>query len=135
MRPDPPSEALAGRSTRASGLKLAHIAGVDVHLDPSWGIIFLLVLWSLAAGYLPAAAPGNPVHGYWIAGVIASLLFFASILTHEMSHAIVAGRLGIATPAITLFLFGGVAQMEDEPRDPGTELRIAAVGPFTSFAI
>jgi Zn-dependent protease/CBS domain-containing protein len=117
------------------GVSLFHLAGIDVRLDYTWFLIFALILVSLSAGYFPRSLPGQSLVGYWVAGTLASLLLFVSILLHEFSHALVARRSGIRVPAITLFLFGGVSHLEDEARTPATELRVAAVGPVTSFAL
>jgi Zn-dependent protease len=117
------------------GLYLFRVAGIRIHVDRSWILIFLLVLWSLSFGYLPHAEPDRPALAYWVAGLAATLLFFCSILAHELAHSLTALRAGIPIPAITLFLFGGVSQMSEEPREPGTELRIAIAGPLMSFAL
>jgi Zn-dependent protease/CBS domain-containing protein len=120
---------------RRRGLSLFRVAGIDIRLDYSWLLIFALILVSLAVGYFPQAHPYQTTVGYWIAGLIGTLLFFASILIHELSHALVARLSGIPVPTITLFLFGGVSQMEEEAHQPSTEFRIAVVGPLTSFAL
>src|SRR5919198_2982046 len=117
------------------GLRLMHIAGIQITIDPSWFLIFLLIVFSLSAGYFPRAFPGQHVSAYWGAGVLATLLFFASILVHELAHALMAQRAGIHIPEITLFIFGGVARLSEEAEDPKTELTIAIVGPLTSFAL
>ena len=118
-----------------SGLPLFRIAGIQVQLDYSWFLIFWLVLLSLSVGYLPGTHPGHDSVAYWSAGLAATLLFFLSLLAHELSHALVALRSGIQVPAITLFLFGGVSHMSEEPRRPATELRVAIAGPLMSFAL
>lgn len=118
-----------------SGLPLARIAGIDVRVDYSWFFIFLLILVSLAVGYFPNQYPGAGTTSYWIAGAVAALLLFVSILAHEFSHALMARHRGIRVPTITLFLFGGVSHMEEESESPATELRVAAVGPFASFGL
>jgi Zn-dependent protease len=117
------------------GISLFRIAGIQVRLDYSWFLIFLLVLASLSLGYLPRAHPEQPAVRYWLAGAAATLLFFLSIVIHELAHALVALRAGIRVPSITLFLFGGASQLADEPSQPGIELRVAAVGPLTSFLL
>ncbi len=117
------------------GFPLFRVAGIQIRIDYSWFLIFALVLVSLAAGYLPRAHPGMTTGAYWAAGLAATLLFFLSILAHELAHSLVALRAGIKIPAITLFLFGGVSHMEEEPRSPGDEIRIAIVGPLTSFGL
>ena len=120
---------------RRSGIHLFDIAGIQIRIDYSWFIIFLLVVWSLSAGYFPARYPGETASSYWLAGLVATLLFFASVLIHELAHALVAIRAGIEIPEITLFLFGGVSRLSEDPKDPRTELKVAAVGPLASFAI
>ena len=77
-----------------SEIDLFKVAGVQIAIDYSWLIIFVLVLWSLSAGYFPELHPGYPGTEYWMVGLAATLLFFASIVIHELSHAIVANRLG-----------------------------------------
>jgi len=121
--------------TGGRSLTLFRIGGIDVRLDLSWLLIFALILVSLAAGYFPNTHPGHSTLDYAVAGLVATLLFFGSILAHEFSHAVVARLSGVRVPAITLFLFGGVSHMEDEAASPGQELRIAAVGPLASFAL
>lgn len=128
----------AGPATAAharGGIALFRVGGILVRLDYSWFFIFLLLLWSLAAGYLPAAHPNQPAGFYWLAGLVAALLFFGSILLHELAHAFAARRYGIETPEITLFLFGGVSQMRAEPARPAAELVIAIAGPLTSVLL
>lgn len=120
---------------RPSGLRLMNIAGIQVTIDPSWFLIFLLVVFSLSVGYFPREFPGQSVYVYWGAGVLATLLFFASVLVHELAHSLMAQRSGIHIPEITLFIFGGVARLSEEAKDPKTELTIAIVGPLTSFAL
>jgi Zn-dependent protease len=128
------NDAKAGPLSR-TGISLFQLAGIEVRLDTSWFLIFLLILVSLSAGYFPNEYPDQRTTLYWLAGTGATLLFFLSILAHEFSHAVVARLSGVSVPAITLFLFGGVSHMEEEADTPGSELRIAAVGPLTSFAI
>jgi Zn-dependent protease/predicted transcriptional regulator len=111
------------------------VGGVQVSLDYSWVILFVIVLWSLAAGYFPYTYPGYTRTSYWIVGLAATFLFFASVLIHELSHALVANRLGEEVNRITLFIFGGMAHLSSEPRNPFDEVRIAAVGPLTSAVL
>ncbi len=117
------------------GFKLFKIAGIQITLDYSWLIIFVLVLWSLSSGYFPHHYPGQDIQTYWIAGFIAAILFFFSILAHELSHSLVAIHSGIKIPEITLFIFGGVSRLSEEADDPKTELKIALAGPLSSFAL
>ena len=128
------AEQLAGRG-RSGVFSLFKIAGIRISLDYSWFIVFALVIWSLSAGYFPRNFPGQTTQTYWIAGLIATFLFFASVLIHELSHSLMAMRSGIHIPEITLFLFGGVSKLSEEPRDPKTELKIAIVGPLSSFGL
>jgi len=124
-----------GEDKSFRGISLGKIAGIQINLDFSWFFIFALVLFALAAGYLPRAFPGQSTQTYWLAGLIATLFFFASVMAHELAHSLVAIRQGIEIPEITLFIFGGVSRLSQEPTDPGTEIKIAAVGPLTSFAL
>jgi Zn-dependent protease len=109
--------------------------GIPVYLHFSWAIVFGLMAWTLATGYFPALDPGRPSHAYWLEGLLASLLLFACVLLHELAHAVVARRAGLEIRSITLFLFGGVAEMERDPQDGRTELRIAIAGPLVSLAL
>lgn len=116
-------------------IDLFKVAGVQIAIDYSWLVIFVLVLWSLSAGYFPELHPDYPLVEYWIVGLAATLLFFASIVTHELSHAIVANRLGQPVERISLFIFGGMAHLGHEPTSARDELKIAAAGPLTSFIL
>ncbi|MHB9028554.1 MAG: site-2 protease family protein [Candidatus Latescibacterota bacterium] len=120
---------------RNNGIPLFKIAGIRIMLDYSWFIIFALVTWSLAAGYFPREFPGLPVSSYWIAGVIASILFFFSIILHELMHSIVAMKSGIRIGSITLFIFGGASHLSHEAKTPQNELWIALSGPLTSIVL
>ncbi len=116
-------------------IDLFKVAGVRIAIDYSWVIIFVLVLWSLSAGYFPELHPGYPGTEYWMVGLAATLLFFASIVIHELSHAIVGNLLGQPVDRISLFIFGGMAHLGHEPTSARDELKIAAVGPLTSFVL
>jgi len=118
-----------------SGFSLFRLSGIEVRIDYTWFFIFLLILLSLAIGYFPRAHPELGTASYWAAGVVATVLFFGSVVAHEFAHALMAQRLGIPVPSITLFLFGGVSQMAEEPEDPATELKVAIVGPLTSIGL
>ncbi len=117
------------------GITLFKIGGIRLSLDISWFIIFALVLLALSAGYFPRLFPGREPQAYWLAGLVATFLFFASVVIHELSHSFMAIRSGIAIPEITLFVFGGVSRIAQEPQDPQTELKIAVVGPLASFGL
>jgi Zn-dependent protease/predicted transcriptional regulator len=116
-------------------LTLLRIGGVEIVIDVTWILIFLLILWSLSAGYFPAEYPEHSALAYWITGLIGTLLFFTSVLVHELSHAFVANSLGQPVRRITLFAFGGMAHLSGEPESPGAEMKIAAVGPLTSLSL
>ncbi|MDY0040564.1 MAG: site-2 protease family protein [Desulforhabdus sp.] len=115
------------------GFNLFKIAGIQVKIDISWFIIFFLVLWSLSAGYFPRQFPGQTAHFYWFSGLVATLLFFFSVIFHELSHSFTALQFGIKIPEITLFIFGGISRLSEEAKTPGSEFKIAVAGPLSSF--
>ncbi|HEX2950462.1 MAG TPA: site-2 protease family protein [Armatimonadota bacterium] len=119
----------------SKGLRIGRIGGIAIGIDYSWFIIFGLFVFLLGREFFPNVARGSSVVGYWVAAVITSLLFFASVLTHELSHAMVARRNGIPINSITLFIFGGIAQMEDEPGTAMEEFKMAIAGPLASIGI
>jgi len=121
--------------SQPGSLRVARLFGIPVYLHASWLVIFGLITWTLAAGYFPSVHPDLPAGAYWVKALVASLFLFLSILLHELSHALVALHHGIGIRSITLFIFGGVAQMEKDPPDGETEFRIAVVGPLTSLAL
>jgi len=116
-------------------ISLFKVMGVQVNIDFSWLVIFALVLWSLSAGYFPGAYPGHRQLDYWIVGLAATLMFFGSVLIHELSHAAVGNLRGQKIDQITLFIFGGMAHLSGEPRNANDEILIAGVGPLSSFAL
>lgn len=118
-----------------NGLRIGRIAGIEIRVDFSWFIIFFLILWSFSTGVFPTVVPGLSTPVYLVMGITGTLLFFASLLVHELSHSIVAIRKGIEVEGITLFIFGGVARTKAEARTPGDEFAIAGVGPLTSLLI
>lgn len=117
------------------GIPIGRIFGISIDLDYSWFLILALLTWMLAVTYFPVEFPGWPLGEYWVIGFLTSILLFASVLIHELAHSLVARHFGIAVPRITLFLFGGVAQIATEPPDAGAEFWIAIVGPLTSLAL
>jgi Zn-dependent protease/predicted transcriptional regulator len=116
-------------------IRLGKIAGVNVGLNWSLLVIFLLISLGLAGGRFPALYPDREPVAYVAAGLVAGVLFLASILAHEIGHAVVARRNAIEVEGITLWLFGGVARLAGEAKDPGVELRVAGIGPLISIAI
>jgi hypothetical protein len=118
-----------------SQVEVVEIWGIPIRVHFSWLLVFGLVTWSLAAGYFPHDYPGWAARSYWAVGATTALIFFVSILVHELGHSWVALRNGIPIRGITLFVFGGVAQIAREPGTPGVELRVAIAGPLTSFVL
>ncbi len=128
--------AIAGvDSDMKQSLRLGTISGIPVGFN--WGLIVLAALYlvNLATSTLPHASPDSSTAAYWIAGSATVVVFFASILAHELGHSLVAQREGIKVRAITLWLLGGVAELESETETPGAEFRIAAAGPAVSLAL
>jgi Zn-dependent protease len=115
------------------GIRLGQIAGIEVRLDYSWFLVFFLLVWNLSAVVFPGLGFGGPEA--WVLGVAGALLLFASVLLHEFSHAVLARRYGLEVTEITLFLFGGVAQIKQDPATPAAEFLIAGIGPVVSAAL
>lgn len=115
--------------------QIGRLFGIPLRIHLSWLIIFGLVSWSLAAGYFPAAVPDLPVWSYWARAVVAAAMLFVSVILHELGHSLMARRHGVGIAGITLFVFGGVSEMKEEPRAPGQEFQIAIVGPVISLAL
>ena len=118
-----------------SGLRIGKIIGIPIELHASWFLIFALLTWSLATGLLPQEYPELSATWQWILGAVTSVFFFGSVLGHELGHAIFALRNKVPVRKITLFIFGGLAQIEKEPPTPGAEFRIAIAGPLTSLGL
>jgi len=126
---------VTGAPRAAGGLTIAWIWGIPISVHASWLLVFALVAASLAAGYFPAHHPEWGAPTRWVLGAVTSIAFFASVLVHELGHSRVALRYGLPIRGITLFVFGGVAQIGREPDSPGVEFRIAIAGPLTSLAL
>jgi Zn-dependent protease/predicted transcriptional regulator len=122
------------RQVRAT-LRLGRIAGIRVGVHWSVLVIFVIIAVGLAEGRLPEAHPGRPPWQYWAAGILAAVVFFASLLAHEIAHAVVARHSGVEADDITLWLLGGTARLKEEAPSPGAELRIAGVGPLVSLVL
>ena len=116
-------------------MKLFKLLGFEVKIDLSWIVIAVLVTWSLAKGVFPAWFPNLAPMTYWTMGVVGALGLFVSIIAHEFCHSLVARKFGMPMKGITLFIFGGVAEMGDEPPTARAEFWMAIVGPLSSLAI
>lgn len=117
------------------GIPIGRLFGISIRLHYSWFIIFALMIWTLSADYFPMVYPHWSAAVCITAGSITSLLFFMSLLAHELMHSLIAQRRGIPVKAITLFIFGGVSQITEEPQDARTEFLIAVAGPLTSIVL
>jgi Zn-dependent protease/predicted transcriptional regulator len=109
--------------------------GFEVKVDPSWVIIAVLIAWSLSSGFFPDRFRNYSTQTYWIMGFAGAIGLFISIIAHEFSHSLVARKYGLPITGITLFLFGGVAEMEEEPKTAKAEFMMAIVGPISSVLI
>jgi Zn-dependent protease/CBS domain-containing protein len=118
---------------RAS-FQVARIRGIAIEIHVSWLLILGVLSWSLSDVVFPATYDDWSTMEYWVVGTLASLLFFVTVLLHELAHALVAIRRGLPVPRITLFIFGGVSHLGRQPASAREELAIAVAGPITSFA-
>lgn len=116
-------------------IKLGRIMGIPVRIHYTLWLVFVLIAWSLAYGYMPRQYPNLSQFTYWTIGIASAIILFASVLIHELSHSYIAKKNGLPIARITLFFFGGVSEMSEEPQDPGLEVRMAAAGPLMSFLI
>jgi Zn-dependent protease len=117
------------------GIRIARIAGIKITADWSVLVIGALLAYGVAAGAVPEEVPGTPVWLAWVVGVIAAGFLLASLTAHEMAHALLARRRGVAVDGIKLWLFGGVAQMGGDWQSARTEMLVAAVGPAVTAAL
>jgi len=115
--------------------KLFKMFGFEVKIDLSWLIILVLVVWSLAGAVFPEEYKGYTRQVYFVMGLVGAFGLFFSIVFHELCHSLVARRYGLPMKGITLFLFGGVAEMSDEPPNPKAEFMMAAAGPLSSIVL
>jgi len=118
-----------------NSITIGRVFGIPIRIHSSWILIFGLTTWSLASKYFPDRYPGWTPTLNWAVGLATSLLFFLSVLLHELAHALVALNWGLPVHDIILFIFGGVAQLTEEPEAPGVEFKIALAGPLTSFGL
>jgi Zn-dependent protease/CBS domain-containing protein len=116
-------------------VNIGRLLGIPIRIHYTLWLVFLLIAWSLAVGYMPRQYPNQSQITYWEIGVASALILFLSVLIHELSHSYIAKRNNLPIARITLFFFGGVSEMTEEPKDPGVEVRMAAAGPLTSFLI
>ncbi len=116
-------------------IKLFKLLGFEVGIDLSWIIIAILIAWSLSTGLFPVYYKDLSTQMYWLMGIVGAVGLFVSIIAHEFSHSLVARKYGMPMKGITLFIFGGVAEMHEEPPSPKAEFMMAIVGPLSSIAI
>ena len=116
-------------------MKLFHLVGIPIFIDLSWFIVVLLITWTLATGMFPQFYKGLAEATYWWMGLAGAIGLFVSILAHELGHSVVARRCNMPIQGITLFIFGGVAEMSQEPPSPRVEFLVAIAGPIVSVLI
>ena len=116
-------------------VQLGRIMGIPIRIHYTLWFVFILIAWTLAVGYMPRQYPGLGTVTYWAIGIASAIILFVSILVHELSHSYVAKKNGLPIARITLFFFGGVSEMTEEPQDASLEVRMAAAGPLMSFLI
>jgi len=131
LRPPERKDQRRRTSTGWPGIPIGRVFGLDIRVDISWLIIFALVAISMF-GYFARGFPGLRSGAVWAAALITTFVFFGCLLLHEISHSVVARSKGVDVAGITLFMFGGVSQIRQEPRRPSDEFIIAVVGPVTS---
>ena len=117
------------------GISLGRILGIPIGLDYSWFLVFVLITWTLAASYYPGEFNNWPVAEYWLVAAATAILLFVSVLLHELGHSVMAMRYKIPVRRITLFIFGGVAEIGAEPPSARAEFWIALAGPAVSLAL
>ncbi len=115
--------------------RIGRVFGIDIRIDSSWLVIFVLLSWYLAGTYFPSGHAHWPILLNWGMGLLTSVFFFASVLFHELAHSVVAKKQGEEVTSITLFILGGVAQIKEEPDEPLKEFSMAVVGPLSSFVL
>jgi Zn-dependent protease/CBS domain-containing protein len=116
-------------------VKLFKLLGFEVRIDASWIVIAVLIAWSLSTGLFPFHYKNLSIQTYWLMGIVGAVGLFLSIIVHEFCHSLVARKYGIPMKGITLFIFGGVAEMGDEPSSAKAEFMMAAAGPLSSILI
>jgi len=116
-------------------LRLGKIAGIEINIHYTLLLAMGLFTWLLGSNYFPTQIPGAVTYQYWLAGLLATVLLFMSVLLHELAHSLVARARGLPVNNITLFILGGVSNLSEEPQKPGTEFFMALVGPLTSLIL
>lgn len=125
----------AGGNMFKNAVKIFSLNRFDIKVDPSWLLIAALITWSLSQQYFPTELPGQSTEIYMVMAIITMLCFFGSLLLHELAHSVVARKKGVPIKSITLFLFGGVAELKAEPQSARAEFWIALAGPAMSLAL
>lgn len=118
-----------------AGIRVARFFGFEIRLDLSWFVVFLLVLWTFAEAEFPRISPGQSGGVYAVMAAVGALLFFGSVLLHELAHSAMARARGIPVEGITLFIFGGMARIRSDAENPKDEFLITVVGPLSSALI
>jgi Zn-dependent protease len=119
---------------RRHTIPMGRVLGIPLELDYSWFLVVALLTWVLA-GHYPAEYKGWPASLYWIMGAVTAVMLFVSVVLHELGHSLVARRYQITVRRMTLFIFGGVSQIEAEAASAGGDFRIAVAGPLVSLAL
>src|SRR6185369_2173244 len=114
---------------------IGRLFGIPIRAHYSWLPVIPLYVWAIAGGLLPSEAKGLSPIEYWSLGLLTTVLLFASVLAHELAHALMARAEGLGTGEITLYMFGGLASLNGQPAQPSSEFKIAIVGPAASFVI
>jgi Zn-dependent protease len=116
-------------------IRLGRPFGIPLEVDASWLFVFFLVAATLTTSYFPSAVPDEGPAVYTALGLLTSIVFFGSLVLHELAHSIMARAGGLSVSRVTLFVFGGVSQIDDEPSSPGREFLMALAGPATSLVL
>ena len=119
----------------SNSVKLFKLMGFDIKVDPSWFLIATLIVWTLSTGYFPQLLEDESQFTYLVLSVVAMIGFFGSLILHELAHSVVARQHGVEIKGITLFVFGGVAELGSEPKTARSEFLIAVAGPAMSFVL
>lgn len=118
-----------------NNIRLIQVMGIPISLDPSWFLVFALITWILAVNYFPTEFGQWSVLQFWVVAAVTSILFFLSVLLHELAHSIVALQYKLPVKSITLYIFGGISEIAAEPTTPLPEFVIAFAGPLTSLLL